>query len=70
MSALFLTGLAMSFVCTYFLISGVGSGKIWAAKSAFKVARTDQPVLFWFTAAVYLMMAGVGLLFMIDPFGH
>ena len=69
MSGIFLTGLGLLGVCSYFLLTGLRSGEIWAAKVPLKLDRRKQPVLFWFTAGVYLILACVGLLFVINPLG-
>jgi hypothetical protein len=60
-------GLSLFCVGLFFFISGIRTGEIWAAKVPLKLSRQDQPVLFWFTAVVYLFLAGVGLLFLLNP---
>lgn len=62
-------GLALLCVGLSFFISGIRTGEIWAAKVPLKLSRRDQPVLFWFTAGVYLFLASVGFLFLINPLG-
>ncbi|NNM75478.1 hypothetical protein HJG53_00960 [Sphingomonas sp. ID1715] len=69
MNSVSFVGFALLCAGLFFFISGIRTGEIWAAKVHLKLSRRHQPVLFWFTAAVFLLLVGVGVVFLLNPLG-